>query len=67
MYLKVYYNPQKRKPSVPEVISALPADMAHLEVNDRIDFIQVIFPQSAPHADYQRVRKALQAAGFETE
>lgn len=67
MYLKVYYTPAKRAPSVAEVKAALPADLRTLEVDDRQDFIQVIFPQSTAWADYQRVRRTLQAAGFETE
>jgi hypothetical protein len=58
---------RKRMPSVREVRESLPADMRHLEVVDRQDFICVLFPAGTSAATCQRVRGALQAAGFETE
>jgi hypothetical protein len=67
MYLKVYYNPKGRDASVAEVKAALPTVIPCMSVDNDLGYPAVAFPQGASWADRERVRKALQQAGFETE
>lgn len=67
MYLKVYASPSGHDASVIEVKSALPSDMHSLTVDSDLGHASVEFPKGASWADRERVRKALQQAGFETE
>lgn len=67
-YLKVYYNSQRGKASVAEVLPALPPDMPELTV----DFVDgtstiVLFPQNATYQDVRTLAAYLREQGFETE
>ncbi len=68
MYLKVYYGPVgKQDATIEDVTAALPQDMEGLTVDGVLGYPSVNFPDGAPFSDWERVQKALQAAGFETE